>query len=61
MSLPVDGTQDHELRVKGISQLQVGNWRSENQSSEPNTTNVGDLRGGFDCNEPEELEYNHCI
>jgi len=60
MSLPVDGTQDHELRVKGISQLQVGDWRSENQSGELDTTNVDDLRGGFD-REPEELEYDHRI
>jgi len=60
MSLPVDGTQDHELRVKGILQLQVGDWRSENQSGELDTTNVDDLRGGFD-REPEELEYDHRI
>jgi len=56
MSLPVDGTQDHELRVKGILQLQVGDWRSENHTRELDPTNVC----GFDC-EPEELEYDNRI
>lgn len=27
MTLPIDGSADHELHIKGVAGLQVGDWR----------------------------------
>ena len=61
MSLPIDGTHDHELQVKGIPHLQIGNWRQEDESTGLDMGNENSLENGLDHEEPEDLEYDHCI
>jgi len=57
MSLPINGVDDHELHIKGLSNLQVGDWRRE---EEP----IGDAAGleselDADYDHSEELEYDY--
>jgi len=29
LSLPIDGTLDHELDIKGLPELEIGNWEED--------------------------------
>ena len=29
LALPIDGTFDHELDIKGFTDLEIGNWRED--------------------------------
>ena len=40
MSLPVDGSCDHELKVKGISDIAIGDWTQDSKSA-PSQTSSG--------------------
>ena len=42
MSLPVDGSCDHELKVKGISDIEIGDWtQGSGSEAAPSQTSSG--------------------
>ncbi|RPA89182.1 hypothetical protein L873DRAFT_1849434 [Choiromyces venosus 120613-1] len=55
LSLPIDGSADSELDIKGFTGLTIGNWR-ENFNSEHNMETIGE---GEDNN--EDIEYVNSI
>ena len=40
MSLPVDGSCDHELKIKGISDIEIGDWTQDLEAA-PSQTSSG--------------------
>ena len=63
ISLPINGTYNYQLQVKGIPQFKIGNQRQEDESttSKLDMGNQNFLENGLDSEEPEELEQDHCI
>ena len=40
MSLPVDGSCDHELKVKGFSNLEIGDWTQDYSADNAVSTTI---------------------
>ena len=57
MSLLINGVHDHKLHIKGLSNLQIGDWRRDEEAIGNTAGPVGELE--TDCDHFEELEYNH--
>ena len=41
MTLPVDGSCDHELKVKGISDIEIGDWTQGSEAAPSQTSIIG--------------------
>jgi len=51
LALPIDGSLDHELDIKGFRGLQIGDWRREDSTADP----FADILAGADTT--EEIEF----
>ena len=49
LGLPIDGSQDHEIKIKDFPEVQVGNWRDW----QPPAGDIGELQSILT---PEEVE-----
>ena len=49
LGLPIDGSQDHEIKIKDFPEVQVGNWRDW----QPPSGDIGELQSNLT---PEEVE-----
>lgn len=51
LSLPVDGSADHELDTKGFAKIEIGDWRS--QTDDPLELEFADV----DLKDCDTIEY----
>jgi len=56
MSLPIDGSSDSDLRIKGLLDAQIGNWQS---NSENVIMNIDNQEVEDSEEENVEWEYDH--
>ncbi|KAG0125190.1 hypothetical protein HOY82DRAFT_543282 [Tuber indicum] len=60
MSLPVNGQNDAEIHIKGLSEIEVGDWRDGRQDTEiACDSDLEDMEIGEDKEDDEGWEYEH--
>jgi len=60
MSLPVNGSRDMEIHIKGLSEIEVGDWTSSGSESETaGKSNLEDLKMEEEEEHDEGWEYDH--
>ena len=60
MSLPIDGSEDTEIHIKGLSGIDVGDWRGDRSDIRmPNYDDWEESEIGEDGEDDEGWEYDH--